>query len=261
MISDRHLKPDAIVKTIELLGKRIQERFPQAGLNGVCRDLLEVAQGAQSRSRKIGRAILSVRLLSALLILIIAAGFAYAVNLIRIPNQPLQATEFIQVFEAGFNAVVLIGATILFLMTLESRVKRARALRAIHEIRSLVHIIDMHQLTKDPEKVLIRDRSGLDTASSPKTNMTAYQLNRYLDYCTEMLALCSKVAALYVEYFPDPDAVGAVNDLETLTTGMSRKIWQKIMLLHRDGFEETVISQRTTELLTPAPAAKPAESS
>ena len=28
-----------------------------------------------------------------------------------------------------------------------------RALKAIHELRSIAHIIDMHQLTKDPERI------------------------------------------------------------------------------------------------------------
>jgi hypothetical protein len=43
-------------------------------------------------------------------------------------------------------------------MTIETRVKRRRALRAIHELRSIAHVIDMHQLTKDPEWVLARGK-------------------------------------------------------------------------------------------------------
>lgn len=62
--------------------------------------------------------------------------------------------------------------------------------------------------------------------------MTRFELNRYLDYCSEMLALTGKVAALYVQRFEDPQAVAAVNDIETLTSGLSRKIWQKIMMLN-----------------------------
>ena len=61
--------------------------------------------------------------------------------------------------------------------------------------------------------------------------MSAFELNRYLDYCTEMLSLSGKVAALYIQHFEDPEAVSAVNDLEDLTSGLSRKIWQKIMVL------------------------------
>lgn len=64
--------------------------------------------------------------------------------------------EFVQFLEAGMNAVVLIGASILFLMTFETRVKRARALKAIHELRSLTHVIDIHQLPKTRNKRCLR---------------------------------------------------------------------------------------------------------
>ena len=61
--------------------------------------------------------------------------------------------------------------------------------------------------------------------------MTPFELSRYLDYCTELLSLTGKVASLYVQDFQDPVALDAVNDIENLTTGLSRKIWQKIMIL------------------------------
>jgi hypothetical protein len=56
-------------------------------------------------------------------------------------------------------------------------------------------------------------------------------LNRYLDYCSESLALISKIAALYVQGFQDPVLLDAVDDVEDLTAGFSRKIWQKITIL------------------------------
>ena len=43
--------------------------------------------------------------------------------------------------------------------------------------------------------------------------------------------LTSKIAALYVQYFDDRIALQAVNEIENLTTGLSRKIWQKVMIL------------------------------
>ena len=49
---------------------------------------------------------------------------------------------------------MLVGAGVFFLMTLETRVKRRRALEAIRELRAIAHIVDMHQLTKDPEWIL-----------------------------------------------------------------------------------------------------------
>jgi len=38
--------------------------------------------------------------------------------------------------------------------------------------------------------------------------------------------------ALYVQKFDDGVALSAVNEIEDLTTGLSRKIWQKIMILN-----------------------------
>ena len=61
--------------------------------------------------------------------------------------------------------------------------------------------------------------------------MTPFQLNRYLDYCSDALALISKIAALYVQGFQDSVLLDAVDDVEDLTAGFSRKIWQKITIL------------------------------
>ena len=49
----------------------------------------------------------------------------------------------------------------------------------------------------------------------------------------ELLAIISKIAALYVQNFNDPITLSAVNEVENLTNGLSRKIWQKIMIQDR----------------------------
>ena len=139
---------------------------------------------------------------------------------------------FAQGVAAGINDVVLLGIGIFFLVSLERRITRRRALRALHELRSLAHIADMHQLTKDPERIIA---SGPATASSPERTMTRFELGRYLDYVTELLSLVSKVAALYVQRFDDEVVLGAVNEIESLTTGLSRKTWQKIALMTGTG--------------------------
>jgi hypothetical protein len=61
--------------------------------------------------------------------------------------------------------------------------------------------------------------------------MTRFELTRYLDYCSEMLALIGKLAALYGERMRDSVVIDAVNDIENLTTGLGRKIWQKITII------------------------------
>ena len=98
----------------------------------------------------------------------------------------------------------------------------------LHRLRSIAHIVDMHQLTKDPELALRRVES---TDSSPSRTLSRTQLPRYLDYCSELLALTSKLAALHAQNLNDAVVLYAVNDIETLTADLSRKIWQKISIL------------------------------
>ena len=226
------LDADKIITTVDTLHRRIAERFSGAGLSQVCQKLLEIARSARERSARIAGPIPGVRLVSGLVIAAILGSTGW-IAWIVFQGEPtrdvLRAPELIQVLEASMNAVLLIGATVFFFVTLETRIKRGRALRAIHELRCVAHIIDMHQLTKDPERLY---RQGTDTESSPKRTMTEFELSRYLDYCSEMLSLTGKVAALYVQNFEDSVAVSAVNDVENLTTDMSRKIWQKLMVLH-----------------------------
>jgi len=61
--------------------------------------------------------------------------------------------------------------------------------------------------------------------------MTRFELARYLDYCSEMLSLTSKLAVLYVQRLDDPAVLAAVNDVQALTGGLANKIWQKIVIL------------------------------
>ena len=149
-----------------------------------------------------------------------------------INHQSTSFADFVTLLEAGINDVVLIGAAIFFLLTIETRYKLARALKALHELRSIAHVIDMHQLTKDPHRITQKGKSVfVPGRESPKLNMTPFLLRRYLDYCSEMLSLTGKIAAVYNQAFDDGVATAAASELESLTTGLSSKIWQKILIL------------------------------
>ena len=91
----------------------------------------------------------------------------------------------------------------------------------------MAHVIDMHQLSKDPTN---HEASMEKSKGAPSHSMTPFQLSRYLEYCSEMLSVIGKVAAIYGQHFNDSVALAAVNEIEALTTGLSRKIWQKVML-------------------------------
>jgi hypothetical protein len=154
-------------------------------------------------------------------LLVIAFGIKF-----QIGNAELLSV--LQAVEAAANIVVLLGAALFFLISLETRLKRNRSLRDLHVFRSIAHVFDMHQLTKDPSSVLASDHA---TASSPPRTMTPFELTRYLDYCSEMLSLTSKLAAVYAQNLPDPVVIDAVYDIESLTTNLSQKIWQKITIV------------------------------
>lgn len=232
----RTLNADNIVATLEQLHRRVSERFPQRGLAEVVAEVLVVAKKNRRRAIAVGRPLLLVRLGVAAVIISGFLVFLWAVSsrAIELPNMGAELNgdgtfDLFQGAEALVNLLVLTGAGVFFLTTLEERIKRARALEDIHELRSLAHVIDMHQLTKDPTAIL----DGPRTKSSPERTMSAFELTRYLDYCTEMLSLIGKIAALYAQNVRDPVVINAVNDIETLSTGLSRKVWQKIMIIRR----------------------------
>lgn len=223
------LDPEQIAATIDLLRRRVEHRFPNSGLARVAGELDRIAEKARERSAWIARPILPLRALVAALLTLIAAGLLITVASLPWPSERVHVVEFVQVLESGINDVVLIGAACFFLLTIETRIKRGRALEAIREMRSIAHVIDMHQLTKDPEWLLGR---GQESGLLPPRVMSRFELGRYLDYCSEMLSLVGKVAALYVQRFDDDVALAAVNEVEQLTSGLSRTIWQKLMILH-----------------------------
>ena len=225
----RELDPERIVKTVQRLQQRVLERFPDSSLGEVASELHSLSKEALSRIRLIRSPIFLIRL-GVSVALLLGIGIA-AYSFFQLEFTPFsKVRDFVNFAEAALGCAVFLGAAILFLLSLEQRFKRHRTLRALHELRALAHIVDMHQLTKDPERIL---RPGRDTPSSPERSLSPFELQRYLDYCSEMLALISKVGALYVQGFPDRVALSGADQVESLTTGLSRKVWQKMSVLDR----------------------------
>jgi hypothetical protein len=222
-----HLRADRILATLDKLHARINARFPDAGLVRVCADLIDTAKFSSRDAAQLARPHFLWRLAALALIVLGVAAQIAAFRFMRIEGASLTAPELVQGLEAAVNLLILFGGAIWFLLTLEERTKRQRALDALHRLRSLAHVIDMHQLTKDPTVVLDPHK----TAASPERTMTQFELTRYLDYCAEMLALIGKLAALYADRVRDSVVIAAVNDVENLTAGLGRKIWQKITII------------------------------
>lgn len=223
----RRLDAEKIIQTVKALHARIEDRFPGSGLGKVVGELQEVAEETVARTRWIQQPHLLLRCVAILLSLGVVLLLAFLVAHVRQFNFE-DFTNSVQALDSSIGSVVFVGAAIVFFLSWEHRIKRDRALKALHELRALAHIVDMHQLTKDPESYA---GGNPNVSQVRKRPMTPFELNRYLDYCSDALALISKIAALYVQGFQDPVLLDAVDDVEDLTAGFSRKIWQKITIL------------------------------
>jgi hypothetical protein len=230
------LDPSQVTATLETLLTRIENRFPGSGLSGVCNDLIEFSRETSQVMHWIVRPMLWLRLTVGTFIALALVGIIYTASRLNLSVDTLSLSDLIQVLEATTSELLLIGAGLFSLVSIETRVKRARVVDALNKLRAVAHVVDMKQLTKDPD--------------NPKRDLDDVQLGRYLDYCSELLALVSKIGFLYVTHFDDPDANQSVNELENLTSGLSRKIWQKISILHqRKLFQDTLepkISEATS---------------
>lgn len=228
MLEYQALDERAIIRSLETLRNRVAERFPTRGLTQTASHLLDIARPTARDAATLRRPYWWLRILAGFAIAAALYGFYRLIYYYRLSlGVDMGLPEFTQTLDAVLNILLISGVFIISSLRLENRLKRTQALKGLYRLRAIAHVIDMHQLTKDPETIAGKAR----TSSSPLRDLSNEQLLRYLDYCAEMLSLTGKLAALYAQYFPDATVVAAVNDVEQLTTNLSRKIWQKIVLV------------------------------
>jgi len=223
----RKLDESKIIDTLTALRDRIENQFPDSGLGRVADELIAVGNEVADCADYLISPNWPIRILAALLI----AGMIVVLYLASPPlDLPTGAHKFsgVQSIAAVLNIVAFAGVAVLFLLRLETNLKRRRAHGVLHELRSLAHVVDMHQLSKDPAG---RRAPEPEIAVSPKGAMSPQSLGRYLDYCTDLLSLTGKLSALLVQRFKDEAVLGEVNEIEALTSALSGRIWQKIQLL------------------------------
>ncbi|CAN7213798.1 hypothetical protein [Mesorhizobium sp. LjRoot246] len=226
----RTLDPKLIIETAERLEERIADRFPNAGLRGVAAELVSLSRDLAKAAKALEEPIWWLR---GLIVAAFVAGvlvFVFVGTILPIDrlSGTHDALQSVQGIEASINTVILAVLGLLALIRTEERIKRKRVFRQLHGLRSLIHVIDMHQLTKDPA---VLSASFKPTSHSPARITNAADLARYLDYCSEMLSITGKIAALFAQSVNDAVVIDGVNDIENLASNLSRKIWQKITLI------------------------------
>jgi hypothetical protein len=227
------LEVDPVRQTVQRLHDRIAARFPERGLRKVAGDLLTMVDNVETGPRANQARIRSARLASRVAIVAILGATVVALVLgfhdaITEDDRVTSSLDWLPLIETTVNDIVFAALGVFFLYSFPERLQRGRTLALLHQLRSMAHIIDMHQLTKDPEQ--LRD-SFVPSAASDPLDMTRDEMERYLDYCSELLSLVGKTAALCAEESRDAVVLDTVSTIESLTTSMSRKIWQKISML------------------------------
>ncbi|MEO6997521.1 MAG: hypothetical protein ABI112_05510 [Terracoccus sp.] len=222
-----------VKKTISSLSGRVQKFLPVSkGLPAVAAELHRFVTELEERSEKTSarrrRIALACRLLVVLVAGLVILATWSALRDALSAEARLKGFEWLAVFESGINDLVFAGIAIWFLTSFAARLERAELLKRLHRLRSLAHIIDMHQMSKNVSD-LLPDREPT-VPSQPGLTPRDYAL--YLDYCSELLSLTAKGAAMCAEESTDALVLDTVSEIESMTTGMSRKIWQKISLLH-----------------------------
>ena len=224
----RSLDPAQILRTAETLEHRVRERFPDRGLAQVAGEVTALARGIRGDVAVLTPPIWWLRALVALIVVAGAAVFLWVGSILPLRDVGQDAIGSVQGIEAAINTGLLAGLGLVALISLEARVKRQRVARGLHGLRSIIHVIDMHQLTKDPVTL---SPDFTPTETSPLRDLDAVAMSRYLDYCSELLAITGKLAALYSQAVPDEGVARAVTDIELLGASLARKIWQKISLI------------------------------
>jgi len=222
----RTINPTKLVLTISKMAERVEEHFPGSGLSSLASEITEVAEGTVARVAEIKKPRIALRFTVGVMVILALASPLICSFLLSFREEVTNLGEFLQATDAGLHMLLLLAGGIVFLIGMENRMRRNQALEALAEFRSLAHLVDLHQINKDP---------GLDGSPAPendtRTVRSDHELAFYLDYSGDLLSIVGKLSAYYAQNLQDRVILDAVTEIETLTSTLSNKLWLKILVL------------------------------
>lgn len=217
-ISDR-LDPERLEAKIRELATACRSRFPDRGLPDRLDDLADLSADAAALADRVkGRTPLDFLIPAVAMLGILAVAGLIGISFSFRMEVPTSVLDVVEPLDAAVNLGILLLTFGFLVYRIVAERRRGRLLAMVHRIRSLVHLFDMIQLTKNLEPAEDAPLSIEDRV-------------RYLDHCSQGASLASKCAALLIAHHPDPPLVVAVNEVESVCSGISQKIWAKIAVL------------------------------
>jgi hypothetical protein len=222
----RHIEAGRLRETTTWLEKRIRATFPGRALGQLARDLGDLVGDVEERCAQIAKPDWPLRVLAGTSIVLLFSLLVASFSRVHWSTEKTTWIELLQGIEAGLNELVMVGLVILFLTSLENRRKRKTALAGLRDLRGVAHVIDMHQMTKDPEIAIARMLDGEEI-----DRLTGAELELYLSYCADLLSIVGKAAALYGQVLDDAVVLATVDEVEGVSARAAGKIWQKMAMV------------------------------
>lgn len=212
------LEPSRIIETAENLAKRIEKSIPGSTLAGLASGLVQIARKTDQRVREASQPIVAIRIASVIAVGVGLVGLVYLMRHIHIRWELGTVTELFEAADAGFNILVILAGALWFFITLETRLKRKKALESIQELREFMHVVDATQLHYTPAMYQHDDASSGHGRQFDHT---------YLLYCSQMLGIIGNLAALYTRGAAGDSIMRAAADVESFATALTGKLYNK----------------------------------
>ena len=226
----RTLDPKLIIETAEKLDLRVAERFPDAGLRKVSAELVSLSRDLAVAAKALAEPIWWLRAVVGAIFLAGAAMFLFVGTILPLDrfSSGDDVLELVQGIEASLNTMILAVLGVLALVRVEDWIKRKQRVHAAARA-ALADPRHRHASAHQGSGRAVAEFQADPAFAGAQPN--SQDLARYLDYCSEMLSITGKLAALFAQSVNDEVVINAVNDIEALGSNLSRKIWQKITLI------------------------------
>jgi hypothetical protein len=217
----RALDADEIMATLTAIGHRIGAEFPSSDLVQSHADLMQLTRQTRANVANVRRTPWFIRLafIVAVIVLLILLSLLGKIIL------GVRATDELSDLMQGLDSAIVTGNVFtsgiaVYILSLDTQLRRKRGLVALNEIRDTAHAIDMQEIVQSSNRAANSKFSG-------NASYANFDACGYLDCCSDMLSICGKLAALYSQAMHDNFIVDTVANIERLTAELSHKMWRR----------------------------------